>query len=219
MIYWWKATKSDQHGNPILRLWAVCFSFMRVCKPAKRQKDMSQFSSVHKRAWHMLSSIPPSRVNHRSPTAIFSAKNKAAANHTLNLHPSGHVCFWVVQFIWISFNPWSLFSCFADICCIRSMTLSSQCYFSGFQGVPVSWELLMNLKVRLHSLWLLSSVASTALENKLILTGAISSENDSGGVWEFSSLHKSVLSHFYFNGCWSNLTCFITWWSCGSAGF
>ena len=97
-------------------------------------------------------------------------------------------------------------SCSAGMCCIRSITLSSQHYFSGFQGLPASWELWMNLKVRLHSLWLLRSVASTALENKLILTGAISSENDSGGVWEFSSLHKSVLSHFYFNGCWFNLT-------------
>lgn len=74
------------------------------------------------------------------------------------------------------------------------------------KGLPDSWEIWMNLKVRLHSLWLLRSVASTALENKLILTGAISSENDSGGVWEFSSLHKSVLSHFYFNGCWFSLT-------------
>lgn len=110
-------------------------------------------------------------------------------------------------------------SCFAGTCWIHSMTLSSQRCFSGLQGLPGSWELWMSLKVRLRSLWLLSSVASTALENKLILTGTISSENVRGGVWEFSSLHKSVLSHFSFDGCWFNLTCFITWWSCGSAGF
>lgn len=101
--------------------------------------------------------------------------------------------------------------CSADMCRIYSMTLSSQLCFSGLQGFPVSWQLWLNLKVRLLSLWLLSSMASTALENEWILIGTINTEDGSRGVWEFSSLPESVLSHFYFDGPWFNLTCSITW--------
>lgn len=43
------------------------------------------------------------------PVTVFSAKNKAAANHVvLNSHTSSNVCFCVVPFIWIFKKPISL---------------------------------------------------------------------------------------------------------------
>lgn len=202
----------------LLRLWAVCFSLCACASLPNARKTCPNSPQYTKGGVAHVVFNPPISCESRSPLFLVQ-RIKLLPITTLNLYPSGHVCFWVVQFIGF---PLIHDPCCKPSSCFGHMLHSLHDPFKPMlllwvPGCPSLLRAFNELKVRLHSLWLLSSVASTALENKLILTGAISSENDSGGL-KFSSLHKSVLSHSILMDAGPISHC-ITWWSCGSAGF
>lgn len=82
---------------------------------------------------------------------VFSAKNKAAANHViLNSHTSSNVCFCVVPFIWIflkTHKPYYRQSCGSgDMCYMHSMTLFKPTLLLWTLGSPRLLTALIELK-------------------------------------------------------------------------